>query len=244
MDGFCKKKLNRLLLVLFMSVALACSMNLQAQESQRLGLLPAVFATPTPTLSGSPDKILLEALQRRLDAALEAEQSIACVRLAAAHALDLFNADSVRLLCQKHHLEKLLAPALESSFDQAAAMRRHRVQLRWLDAASGEMTKFHVTEFESALPDTALSGFDASAALRALLEAPELILTQEQHVALLPALRELPAPVVAQPNSKRWLWYVSAAAVLSGGSTYWLLHEQKNSSTKSLLPEPPGPPPE
>jgi hypothetical protein len=244
MDGSCKKNLGQLL---FLSVALACSTMLQAQERQRLGLLPAVFATsasPASALSDSSNKFLLNALQRQLSAAFAVEQSFICVRLDAPHALDLYRADSVRLFCQTHQVEKLLSPSLEASFDPASMNRRNRVSLRWLDAASGEMTKFHTVEFENAMQDTALSGFDARAALRALLEAPELILTQEQQVALLPALRDLPAPAEVQRKSRRWLWYVSAAALLSGSSAYLLLEEKEASRTKRLLPEPPGPPPQ
>ncbi len=252
MDGSCKRNLLRIPLILFHIVAATLSPGVLAQENARLGLLPAVYASPAAPSAvlpnSSPEKLRF-ALQRKLYDALALEPNLTLVLIDAQNsnlpeALENFPADSVRRFCQKFQLEKLLLPSWEVASTTADAKQRHRVLLRWLDAASGEMTKFQIAEFESAADDTGLVGFEAHAAVRALLDAPELILSQDQQaVALLPALRELPQ-VSPQSRSHRWLWYVSAAALLGGGSAYLLLQAPQNESTKRLLPEPPGPPPQ
>ncbi|MEK7730097.1 MAG: hypothetical protein AAB354_16945 [candidate division KSB1 bacterium] len=249
MDGSLKKNALQFLFGL-LAIVSAFARTAFAQESTRLGLLPAIITTPlSPPGLASFDSLFaphVAALQRGLLAALRSENSLTLVRADSLpwHALDAFNAEDVRRFGHKFQLAKLLVPVLEISSHTPAEIMRGRVLLRWLDAASGEMTKFHVVDFECAARDTALSGFEARAALSALMEAPELIFAQEQQVAMLPALRELPPPVVARPQTRRWLYYVSAAALLSGGSAYLLLHGGHDSPTKRLLPEPPGPPPQ
>ncbi len=253
MDGPHQNIVLQFFLGLFAAVA-ALGQTPPAQERVRLGLLPAIVTTqpaPPRSLALAPPDSLFEphaaALHRHLLAALAAEKSITLVCGDSLHlrpALDPFNADSVRLFCQNLQLAKLLLPTLEFSSSPSAEAARARVMLRWLDAVSGEMTKFHVIEFESSRRDTSLSGFEARAAAQTLLEAPELILTQEQQIALLPALRDLPPPAEVRRKSRRWLWYVSAAALLSGSSAYLLLHEPQEAHTKRFLPEPPGPPPQ
>lgn len=252
MDGSCKRNLRRIPLTLFCIVAAILSSGLLAQESSRLGLLPAVFASPSAPSAALPNTFtaaLRSVLQRKLHDALAIEPNLTLLSFDAQTpslpaTLEKFPADSVRLFCQKFQLEKLLLPSWELSSASDDGKQQHRVLLRWLDAASGEMTKFQIAEFESAADDTTLAGFEAQAAVRALLDAPELILSQDQQaVALLPALRELPQ-VSTPSRSRRWLWYVSAAALLGGGSAYLLLQETQSTNTKRLLPEPPGPPPQ
>lgn len=251
MDGSCKKNLTQILLKLSTVVVAACCPTLLAQDNSRLGLLPAQLGSPRTHLASSDSFTtrLRSAVQRKLQAALAAEPNLSLVLFNAQTSnlpsvLEHFPADSVRLFCQNHRLEKLLLPSLEMTSASSNATQQHRVFLRWLDAASGEMTKFQIIEFESTEQDTALTGFDAPTAVRALLDAPELILTQEQQaVALLPALRDLPT-IASPPRSRRWLWYASAAALLGGGSAYLLMREPQTERAKRLLPEPPGPPPQ
>ena len=251
MDGSCEKNLTQVLLKLFTVVVAACGSTLLAQDNSRLGLLPALLPSPRTHLASSDTFMtrLRAVVQRKLQAALAVEPNLALVPFNAQtsnlpSALEHFPADSVRLFCQNHRLEKLLSPSLESMSASSNATQQHRVFLRWLDAASGEMTKFQIIEFESTTQDTAFAGFDAHTAVRALLDAPELILSQEQQaVALLPALRDLSA-VASPPRSRRWLWLVSAAVVLGGGSAYLLMQEPQSERTKRFLPEPPGPPPQ
>ncbi len=255
MDGFRKKTLV-VFSCLFMTATAAFSQTPFSGDGIRLGVLPAL-ALSNPPFASSSYRISADSsfeqraqvLRRRLFSALQAEAGLFVVAhdtlLAALRAHPDFNpllADSVRHFCQALQLQKLLLPALEIASGSQERAQHWRVMLRWLDAASGEMTKFHVSEFEITPQDSALLGFDAQTAARALINAPELILSHEQQVAMLPTLKEVPPALTVKNKSRRWLWYASAAALLSGGSAYWLLEEKDKALAKRLLPEPPGPP--
>ena len=160
-------------------------------------------------------------------------------------AFDPFHPDSVRKLCAAYLVQKMLLPAV--SVDAASSpFPRVRVILRWLDGASGEVTKFHASEHR--LPQTGATAFalapdfDGHALIHALLSAPELILSQDEAVAPLPVPVVLPEPVMTSNKSHKWWWYLSAAAVLGGGTAYWFLGRGAEEDQPRLLPEPPGPP--
>ncbi len=255
MDGFCKRKIFLVAGGLFALVATAFSQISTA--GIRLGVLPVLDLTHPPLAANpyrvQPDSALekyFQALHHELSINLQAEESIflaaketLATALRARPDFNPFHADSIRQFSASLQLQKLLLPTLEMRSANREDASFWRLRLRWLDAISGEMTKFHVVEYRRTPQDTALIGFDVSAAIRALLDAPELVLAQDQQVARLPTLKDLPPVLTEQPKSRRWLWYLSTTALLGGSSVYWLLNHKKDGGGKRLLPEPPGPPP-
>ena len=231
-------------------------------ERVRVGVYPATI-TPANAQAGAAVRAETDSIFARLAAqitsalvsALQEENlntlppASFATFLRARPALDPFHPDSVRTICAAFALQKLVLPLLTASASDPAALQEVRLILRWLDGASGETTKFHVSAHEVKRNGTgaALSlanPFEAKALIQALLSAPELILAQEPAAAPLPLLQELPpAPAAASEKSRKWWWYLSAAAVIGGGSAYWFLGREAAADQPVVLPEPPGPPP-
>lgn len=257
MDGFCKRKIFLVAGSLLVMVATAFGQISTAGAGIRLGVLPVLDLTHPPLAANpyraQPDSSLekyFQALQHELSTNLQAEEGIflaaqetLATALRARPDFNPFHADSIRQFSASLQLQKLLLPTLEMRSANREDASLWRLRLRWLDASSGEMTKFHVVEYSKTLQDTAFIGFDVSAAIRALLDAPELVLAQDQQVARLPTLKDLPPVLAEQPKSRRWLWYLSTSVLLGGSSAYLLLNRNEKSEAKRLLPEPPGPPP-
>lgn len=254
MDGSGRNKIIRAVLfcVLTRSTTVLCQAQ-PVREPLQIGLLPPLHLSMAQTVVSpyhfNADSSFARSwhivYERLVDALREEHLTLTSQEALAAvlHASPDFNPfvpDSVQRLCRSLRLHKLLLPTFAPSETDTSGTRRWRLHIGWLDAASGETTKFQTAEFES---DSLVPSFDAKTFVRALLDAPEFIITQEQSLSLLPVLKDLPSPVVAQSASPRWRWYVSAAVLLGGGSAYWLLKEKGKPLPKRLLPEPPAPPP-
>jgi hypothetical protein len=95
--------------------------------------------------------------------------------------------------------------------------------------------------------------------LHGLLEAPDIIVSIDQGQS------ELPPPEIRPPQmnatdadsstavtgpppyqnrrGRHWLWYVTGAAVIAGGSAALLLqHQDRAPASRTILPQPPDPP--
>lgn len=216
----------------------------------RVGIYPAVVSsaaamtgdTAFARLAQQVAPLLASALQEENLHVLPPENFSAFLQ--SRPAFDPFHADSVRKLCTAFAAHKLILPILSVSA-QDSSLLHVRLILRWLDGASGEATKSHVSAHEVRRVENAALTFvravDAKALMQALLSGPELIISQEEAVAPLP-VPVLPEPAITIQKSRKWWWYLSAAAVLGGGSAYWLLGRGEAENEPQLLPEPPGPP--
>jgi hypothetical protein len=152
------------------------------------------------------------------------------------------------MLCQNLRLDYLIALKFESvspvetlTISSAPAWQ---ITLRWLDGGTGQMTKTFARECvgDINLPES----FPLRELFRALLESPEVILPVDNLLVEMPAMDSAATttPSLQNRRGRHWLWYVTGAAVLSGGSAVLLLRKSPgNTSTeKTLLPEPPDPP--
>ncbi len=231
-----------------------------ARDRLRAGVYPAAIM-PASSPAGAPARTKMDSTFARFSTHISAQLAAALQEenwevlppetfaafLQARPAFDPFQPDSVRKLCAAFAAQKLVLPLINIASSDSVATGSLRLILRWLDGASGEVTKFHVSKHRWQRAGPAASSmfvhnFNARALVQALLSAPELILSQEEEIASLPLPQELPAPMVTN-KSRKWLWYFSAAAVLGGGSAYWLLGRDSAEGPPKLLPEPPGPPP-
>ena len=236
--------------------------NIVPADSLSIGVYPVILAKKSGAAGDTHDLVtdsLVETRARELGAmladAFQREQARPVVFPATiAHYLSNhrdfapFVADSVQQLCQHLSLRKLVLPAIETLVADSGAVQRWRLMLRWLEATSGEMTKFLVSEFEvdPRFPlgkDSQPDSFDAGRIVKELLAAPEIILPQEPQSQALPELQNPPALETLSVKKSRWYWYLGAAAAIGGGSAYFLLyHEDKSEPSPALLPEPPEPP--
>ncbi len=157
-------------------------------------------------------------------------------------------ADSVRTLCQNLRLDYLLALKLESVSPLEAptppSAPAWQITLRWLDGGTGQMTKALARECAGDI--NVPESFPLRELFRALLESPEVILPVDNLLGAMPAMDSAAAttPSLQNRRGRHWLWYLTGAAVLSGGSAVLLLRKSPgNTATeKTLLPEPPDPP--
>jgi len=223
-----------------------------------IGIYPAIFAT-SQFQGGANRHLPPDSAMARLPAQIS---SLLCAALRQEHltflppdsfahflhsrpAFDPFHPDSVRKFCAAFTVHKLILPVVSPALE-AGTPPRMRLMLRWLDGASGEVTKLRMSEHPVAQKNGAVTlvaeSFDATMLIQNLINAPELIIAQEESVAPLPVALALPPPVVNSNNSRKWIWYLSAAA-LGGGSAYWLWGRGGEADKPGLLPEPPGPPP-
>ncbi|MGH7491541.1 MAG: hypothetical protein ACREOO_04015 [bacterium] len=232
----------------------------------RIGVYPAVFSSPQvpvevePQLGADSAFVLWSKRISTLLAAALLNEDLEVLPpetfvdfLQSRPAYDPFHPDSVRILCSAFAVGKLVLPIISTVTDAPSAKVsqppvRIRLSLHWLDGASGEVTRLHVSEYQVPRDrDTAsvlVDAFDARAATEALLGAPELIISQEEELAPLPLPLALPQPAMTNHKSRKLLWYLSAAAVIGGGSAYLFLGRSEAGGDRKLLPEPPGPPPE
>lgn len=168
----------------------------------------------------------------------------------------IFISDSVQTLCKNLALQYLLAVSLEPQ-TEASAPNLWPITLRWLEGSTGQISKIHTGEYQGD-PNTAES-FPLNEMLNALLDAPDIIVPGDHALTEMPLTVPMPE-ITASPNDstardtqpavtptkrgRSWLWYVTGAALVSGGSAAILLkNPAKNEPTgKALLPEPPDPP--
>ncbi len=230
------------------------------QDRLRVAIYPAIAAPPQPhsglaahAKTDSAFARLSTQISTLLSSALPEESLIPLPPetfsefLRSRPAFDPFHPDSVSKLCAAFAVQKMVLPVV-NVIAQPSQPLGLRVILRWLDGASGEVTKVHASEHrlqqvgEAAYALT--PDFDARVLMQALLGAPELIFSQEETVTPLPLPLALSEPAVARSKSRKWWWYLSAAAVVGGGSAYWLLGREAAEGQPKLLPEPPGPPPQ
>jgi hypothetical protein len=157
-------------------------------------------------------------------------------------------ADSAQALCQTLSIDYLVALKLESvspvEAPSPSSVPAWQITLRWLDGNTGQMTKTFAREYIGDI--NAPESFPLRELFRALLESPEVILPVDNLLVEMPAMDSAAATTPSMQNrrGRRWLWYVTGAAVLSGGSAVLLLRKSSgNTATeKTLLPEPPDPP--
>lgn len=230
----------------------------------RIGVYPAFFSSPQIPAGAEPQlkadsafvrwskqmsALLATAVLKENLNVLPPDSIVAFLQ--SRHAFDPFHPDSMRTLCAAFAVQKLVLPILSAASETASGKAlepplRIRLILRWLDGASGEVTKFHTSEYQVRRDGEGAfvlaDDFDAHAAIQALLSAPELVISQEEAMAPLPLPLSLPEPAVTSHKSSKWWWYLSAAAVIGGGSAYWFLGRGESENNPTLLPEPPDPP--
>lgn len=165
----------------------------------------------------------------------------------------IFVADSVRALCKNFALQYLLTVSLEAQ----TATKLWPVTLRWFDGSTGQVTKIHAGEYPGD-PNTAES-FPLNEMLTALLDAPDIIVSADDALTETPLTAPMPEITAGLPNelasnaqpaqgtikrNRHWFWYVTGAALVSGGSAAFLLKSgNKTGATGKIpLPEPPDPP--
>jgi hypothetical protein len=176
----------------------------------------------------------------------------------------LFAADGVQALCKNLALNYLIAVTLDGAASSTPpSPRLWQVTLRWFDGHSGQMTKIHTAEYYGDINTP--ESFPLPELWAGLLESPDIIVPIENQlpptaVWPLAALPPMPQETIAdsaagdqaaatlppQIQNKRgrsWFWYLTGAALISGGSAAALLkNPSKNPVGKKLLPEPPAPP--
>jgi len=166
----------------------------------------------------------------------------------------IFIADSVRALCKNLALQYLLVVNLEP---QTATPGLWPVTLRWFEGSSGQITKIYAGEYQG--DPNAAESFPLKEMLAALLGAPDIIVSADHALAETPLTAPMPE-ITASPNDstafnappeqaaikrgRSWFWYLTGAALVSGGSAAILLKNPNKTglSGKTLLPEPPDPP--
>jgi hypothetical protein len=228
----------------------------------RIGVYPALFSSPQIPAGAEPQlkadsafvrwskqlsALLATALLKENLNVLPPDSIVAFLQ--SRPAFDPFHPDSMRTLCTAFAMQKLVMPILSAASETAPGKAlepplRIRLILRWLDGASGEVTKLHAGEYQVRRDGAFVlaDDFDAHAAIQALLSAPELIISPEETMGPLPLPLTLPEPAITSHKSSKWWWYLSAAAVIGGGSAYWFLGRGESENNPTLLPEPPDPP--
>ena len=177
----------------------------------------------------------------------------------------IFQAGHVQALCQNLSVDYVIASTLESLSSGVEASEQRRVNNNWrftlrlLDGSSGQIIKIFTRECAGDInrPDA----FPLLDLLTGLLESPNIIMAIGNDPSEMPLPEAWPFDmsaadadsVAAFPSTSvresqrrwHWLWYVTGAAVLSGGSAFLLLKNHDNTSTtKAILPAPPDPPSE
>ncbi|GEM_PF-3173565 len=194
---------------------------------------------------------------------LVAEISVAAY-LKKHHGFSVFAAGRVQALCKNLALDYLIAVTIEPGAPSTPSPRLWQVTLRWFDGSSGQMTKIHTAEYYGDI--NAPESFPLPELWSSLLESPDIIVPLENQLpltavwplaALPPATEDavidssaneqaaatLPPPQIQNKRGRSWLWYLTGAALISGGSAAALLkNPSKNPVGKKLLPEPPNPP--
>jgi len=163
----------------------------------------------------------------------------------------IFISDSVQALCKNLAVNHLLVAGIERGGPPEPDL--WQVTLRWLDGGTGQITKIYSGEYRGDL--SAVDAVALREMLAALLESPDIIVPIENTLSEMPLTAPLPeidAPLVdsthaIQTTNKRgrsWLWYVTGAALVSGGSAAFLLKNpaKAGATGKAILPEPPDPP--
>ena len=261
MGSFCKKIRIAGHLLSALAVTSLHAQTPAASERFIIAVFPALttfsHAQPGPPQKNEPDSLLekcgpqittalVSAFAEQPGLEVLASEAVAEF-LRARPAYDPFATDSVRMLCRALRLDKLVLPVIEVVAADDS-QQRWRLLLRWLDAASGTSTRLHAAEFEveweSPGASVKLVGFDARAMAKSILAAPEIIFQPQSQAAVLPDLQALPPAQQVRAKSRRWLWYLGAAA-LGGGYAYFIWgRDKENEGSGQPLPEPPGPPPQ
>jgi hypothetical protein len=178
--------------------------------------------------------------------------------------VSVFEAGQVQALCRALSVDYLIVallekPSLAAEKSTALPGDRWRFTLRWMDGSSGHLTKIYTQECVGNIgaPET----FPLRDLLKGLVEAPSIILAVDNGLTDMPPPAIWPSPMNSQRadsaatmeaadlpsyqkrGSRHWLWYVTGAAVISGGSAVLLLRNQdRPPATRTILPEPPDPP--
>jgi hypothetical protein len=170
----------------------------------------------------------------------------------------IFVSDSAQALCKNLALHYLIVSNFERAVSATppAAHNLWQVTLRWLDGNTGQMTKIHAGEYGGDI--NAPDSFPLRELLASLLASPDIIMAVDDPSSDVPAVTLFQTNASAidsasttlpqlqtQPQRRRnWLWYVTGAALVSGGSAALILKNPANPSPagKALLPEPPDPP--
>jgi len=177
----------------------------------------------------------------------------------------IFVPASAQALCKNLALDYLIVATLERAASSEPLAEKPtpdswQVTLRWFDGSTGQMTKIHARECSGNL--NAPDSFPLHELLSSLLESPDIIVPVDNAPVEMPALatdaNASPADNLATDQTKvflspdqtqikrgrSWLWYLTGAALVSGGSAALLLKNasKSGSNEKTLLPEPPDPP--
>ena len=181
-------------------------------------------------------------------------ENVLAIYLKKRRPFSIFIPDSVQALCKNLALHNLLVASVEpgSAADQPENKNSWQVTLRWLEGSTGQITKIYAGECSD---DLEASGtLPLREMLSALLESPDIIVPVENTLTEMPpaAMPEITAPTIESTNAiqttnkrgRSWLWYVTGAALVSGGSAAILLKNPAKSGAtgKAILPEPPDPP--
>ena len=251
----------------------AAPINAQTDSSavEQRNLAPeriGVFDISNPTLNRKQSEGLTRALiktcQEEARFVAASEVSLAAY-LKKRRRFSIFIAASAQALCKNLALDYLIVSTFERTepSEQPSPHQIWQVTLRWLDGSTGQMTKIHAQDRSGDI--NAPDSFPLRELLTGLLESPEIIIPVENSPTEMPALTawspEMHMPAVDSSaidqinnilppdqtpikRSRSWFWYVTGAALVSGGSAAFLLRNSAKSGTvgKILLPEPPEPP--
>lgn len=219
----------------------------------------AIFGFSEMTLAQKPAQHLAQALVKicSQDArfVVTAENTLT-LYLKKRRQFSIFIPDSVQALCKNLALQSLLAVSIEAKAETATP-NSWLITLRWLEGGTGQIAKIHSSEYTGDI--NAVESFPLNEVFNALLEAPDIIVPEDRVLTEVPLPMSQPeiaalpinspeqetSPVIAPvKRSRSWLWYVTGAALVSGGSAAILLKNpaKSGSAGKTLLPEPPDPP--
>jgi len=179
-----------------------------------------------------------------------ASENVLAVYLKKRRQFSIFIPDSVQALCKSLALQQLLVSSVERA--AAAEPSTHnlwQITLRWLEGSTGQITKIYAGEYSGDLATS--DTLPLREMLSALLESPDIIVTVENTLTAM-SMTEITAPTIESTNAiqttnkrgRSWLWYVTGAALVSGGSAAILLKNPAKAGLtgKAILPEPPDPP--
>jgi len=184
-----------------------------------------------------------------------ASENVLAVYLKKRRQFSIFIPDSVQAMCKNLALNNLLVASVEPGNSSAQPQNKNiwPVTLRWLDGGTGQITKIYTGECSGGL--NTVDAFALREMLSALLESPDIIVPVENSSTEMPlpgSMAEIAASTggsttavqTANKRGRSWLWYVTGAALVSGGSAAILLKNpaKAGATGKTILPEPPDPP--
>jgi hypothetical protein len=226
-------------------------------QIKRLAILELSGSALTKTQSQTLTAALAQACREETGFELIAESQVAAY-LKKQKKFSVLLAEDAQALCKNLALDYLLISTVERILldSTSTAEGDWRITLRWLDGSSGQVTKTLSREYAGNF--NVMAPLPLGEMFRALLDSPEIIIPVGEVASEMPAaLVDSSETITAQQDGmastitldqngrggRPWFWYITGAAVVSGGSAFLLLKKSSDSvPAKTFLPQPPDPP--